>query len=160
MKYHYKRTYKILTAQEQVIQYFADYLSGLNVKIIEQTETSLRFKYTGSFLKATHPIAWVSDGYITISPASETPERRVLNISIQFNIKNIQRFLILFPIILCGALTLLAYSILGSSITEIIRALGTLYLLVMLSMLLGYIFVKQIMFQFFQSLCNSLSLSK
>jgi hypothetical protein len=158
MKFHITKTFAILTDTSQVINLIATQLIPLNVKIIEQTETILRFGFTGNFLRATHPIAWVNQGLLTVTSLSEPGNAGLTQISIHLNLRKIRWFLILFPLVLCGGLTLVAYTILGSSIRDILHALGLMYLMVFLAMFLGYIFVKQIVLRYFQTLCEILPL--
>lgn len=159
MKYHLTKTFIIQIDTHEAINAIVNQLIQYNIIIKEQTDSQLRFSAAGNFLRATHPIAWVDDGLITVSPETTSLEPQFTKITIQLNLRKIIRFLILFPIFFCSGLTLLAYSILGASIQQIMQALGLMYLLVILSMILAYFFVKQIELRFFQTLCEVLLLS-
>jgi hypothetical protein len=156
MKYPISKSFVVDTDITKVINLISSQFIPLHVKIIEQTETKLRFQYSGNFLRATHPVSWISEGTIQVTSKSDLPLPGFVEIFIQVSLTKIIRFLILFPVILCGTLTAIAYLILGSSMTQILQTLGLMYLLVILAMLLGYIFVKQIIIQFFQTLCETL----
>jgi hypothetical protein len=156
MRYHITKSFIIQIDIKNVIPTLVQNLVPLNIQILEQTESRFRFKYIGNFLRATHPIAWVADGLITVIPDSTKAELSFTQITIQLNIWKIRLFLVLFPIIIASGLTLLAYTILGSSFQQILQALGLFYLLVFLSMILAYIFIRQILIRFFQTLCEIL----
>jgi phosphoglycerol transferase MdoB-like AlkP superfamily enzyme len=131
-----------------------NYLNPLNVKIIEQTESRLQFAFAGNFLRSTHPISWVAFGEMTVMQKPEYSNQ--VQITVQLNLRKIKRFLFFFPLIFCIALTGLVYLFLGTSITEILQALGWMYLMFILGMAAGYIFVKQIVRRYFTTLCESL----
>jgi hypothetical protein len=156
MKYHITKSFIIQIDTKDAIPALVQYLIPLNIQIIEQTEAKLRFKYSGNFLRATHPIAWVTDGLITVSTESTTAEMPFTKITVQLNFWKIRLFLVLFPLIIASGLTLLSYSILGSSFQQILQALGIFYLMIFLSMILAYVFVRQILIRFFQTLCGML----
>jgi hypothetical protein len=156
MRYHITKSFISQIDANDAIPALAQNLIPLNIQIIEQTESQLRFKYPGNFLRAVHPIAWVADGLITVSKESNASDQQFTQITVQLNIRKIRWFLILFPVILAGGLTLLAYTILGSSFQQILQALGLFYLLIFLSMILAYIFVRRIIIRFFQTLCDML----
>lgn len=153
-RFHLKQTFVVTTDLTQVIDQIINELSPLNIKINETTFNTISFSYAGNFLRAQHPVSWVTFGEITVEPSSVNPKQ--VQITVQLNLRKIKWFLILFPLILCSALTGLVYIVLGSSIQQILQALGWMYLMVMLSMFLGYLFVKQIVSRFFQTLCKSL----
>ncbi|MFB3895490.1 MAG: hypothetical protein ACE14V_04220 [bacterium] len=157
MRYHIIKSYVIQIDSKIVIPTLLHNLISLNIQILEQTESQLRFKYSGNFLRATHPIAWIADGLITVNPEPSRADLPFSQIIIQINFWKIRLFLVLFPIILAAGLTFLSYTVLGSSFQQILQALGLFYLLVLLSMILAYIFVRQILIRFTQTICEALT---
>lgn len=156
MRYHITKSYVIQIDIQEIIPTLIQNLVPLNIQILEKTETQFRFKYAGNFLRANHPIAWIADGLITVSPESSKSDLPFTQITIQFNFWKIRLFLALFPFFLTAGLTFLSYTLLGSSFQQILQALGLFYLLVFLSMILAYIFVNQILTRYSQTLCEIL----